>query len=103
MKGMKISDKHRFQLLIGGNDDEKADEEALKKEEALLAAGKGKGECQPTGCVVGVIRRKWRQYCGIIRKNEITEVRGSKNHQLELTNYFIKCVLSYSYSLFFVD
>ncbi|XP_063864505.1 exosome complex exonuclease RRP44-like [Scylla paramamosain] len=54
-------------------DKEEADEEAIKKEDDLLAAGQGEGELQPTGRVVGIIRRKWRQYCGIIKKNEITE------------------------------
>ncbi|MPC15533.1 Exosome complex exonuclease RRP44 [Portunus trituberculatus] len=54
-------------------DKEEADEDAIKKEDDLLAAGQGEGELQPTGRVVGIIRRKWRQYCGIIKKNEITE------------------------------
>ncbi|XP_071531275.1 exosome complex exonuclease RRP44 [Panulirus ornatus] len=57
----------------GSNEDEDGDEATLKEEQALLASGCGKGERQPTGCVVGIIRRKWRQYCGIIKKNEITE------------------------------
>lgn len=68
-----VIDQEKQEAETGGNDDEKADEEALKKEQELLAAGKGDGECQPTGCVVGIIRRKWRQFCGIIRKNEITD------------------------------
>ncbi|XP_064084858.1 exosome complex exonuclease RRP44-like [Macrobrachium nipponense] len=68
-----VIDQEKQEAETGGNDDEKADEEAMKKEQELLAAGKGDGECQPTGCVVGVIRRKWRQFCGIIRKNEITD------------------------------
>lgn len=54
-------------------DKEEGDEEAIKKEDDLLAAGQGEGELQPTGRVVGIIRRKWRQYCGIIKRNEITE------------------------------
>ena len=55
-------------------DKDEADDEAIKKEDDLLASGQGEGELQPTGHVVGIIRRKWRQYCGIIKKNEITEV-----------------------------
>nr|XP_045614320.1 exosome complex exonuclease RRP44-like [Procambarus clarkii] len=55
------------------SEDENGDEATLKEEQALLASGKGEGERQPTGCVVGIIRRKWRQYCGIIKKNEIAE------------------------------
>ncbi|KAK8751933.1 hypothetical protein OTU49_011117, partial [Cherax quadricarinatus] len=57
----------------GCSEDEDADETTLKEEQALLASGRGEGERQPTGCVVGIIRRKWRQYCGIIKKNEITD------------------------------
>lgn len=55
-------------------DKDEADEDAIKKEQDLLASGQGEGDLQPTGRVVGIIRRKWRQYCGIIKKNEITEV-----------------------------
>lgn len=31
----------------------------------------------PTGQIVGIIRRKWRQYCGILQKNSIS---GSTRH-----------------------
>ncbi|XP_042873183.1 exosome complex exonuclease RRP44-like [Penaeus japonicus] len=55
------------------NEDEGADEASLKQELALLASGKGDGERQPTGCVVGIIRRKWRQYCGILKKSDFAE------------------------------
>jgi exosome complex exonuclease DIS3/RRP44 len=34
-------------------------------------------EKQPTGKVVGIIRRKWRPYCGILRANP---VKGSTRH-----------------------
>ncbi|XP_014226404.1 exosome complex exonuclease RRP44 [Trichogramma pretiosum] len=30
-------------------------------------------EKQPTGRIVGIIRRKWRQYCGIIQKNPLKD------------------------------
>ena len=36
--------------------------------EVLEQAIKGK-EIQTTGRVVGVIRRKWRQYCGMLQEN----------------------------------
>lgn len=29
----------------------------------------------PTGKIVGIIRRKWRQYCGILQPGAIKEVR----------------------------
>ena len=28
----------------------------------------------PTGHIVGIIRRKWRQYCGILQQNQIKGV-----------------------------
>jgi len=31
-------------------------------------------ERTPTGKIVGIIRRKWRQYCGILQKNPLTNV-----------------------------
>lgn len=34
-------------------------------------------EKTPTGRVVGIIRRKWRQYCGILQSNPI---KGSTRH-----------------------
>ncbi|CAL4156656.1 unnamed protein product, partial [Meganyctiphanes norvegica] len=55
------------------NSEEDGDEEDLKKEKEMLEKGKGKGDAQPTGKVVGIIRRKWRQYCGIVKKNDIGE------------------------------
>ncbi|KAG0716047.1 Exosome complex exonuclease RRP44 [Chionoecetes opilio] len=57
--------------VFPGKDD--GDEEAIRKEDDLLASGQGEGELQPTGRIVGIIRRKWRQYCGIIKKNDIAE------------------------------
>ncbi|MCL4130362.1 UNVERIFIED_CONTAM: hypothetical protein GTU68_040344, partial [Idotea baltica] len=57
-----------------GDDEGDNERQAMAKEEAILASGVGDGEKQPTGRVVGVIRRKWRQYCGIIKKSDITQV-----------------------------
>ncbi|KAK4310588.1 hypothetical protein Pmani_017844 [Petrolisthes manimaculis] len=57
----------------GDSEDEGDDENTLTEEQKLLASGRGKGERQPTARVVGIMKRKWRQYCGIIKKNEITE------------------------------
>lgn len=43
-------------------------EEVLKKEEELKnASRKTHADIKPTGLVVGIIRRKWRQYCGILQ------------------------------------
>ncbi|KAK3871019.1 hypothetical protein Pcinc_023815 [Petrolisthes cinctipes] len=57
----------------GDSEDEGDDENTLTEEQKLLASGRGKGERQPTARVVGIMKRKWRQYCGIIKKNEITD------------------------------
>nr|CAH7756255.1 unnamed protein product [Callosobruchus chinensis] len=43
-------------------------EEIEQKEKQLKeTTTKKKGEIKPTGKVVGIIRRKWRQYCGILQ------------------------------------
>ena len=60
--------------------EEKEDGTALAEEQALLASGKGEGEKQATGRIVGIIRRKWRQYCGIIKKNEGVQVSKINPH-----------------------
>ncbi|KAF2906133.1 hypothetical protein ILUMI_00049 [Ignelater luminosus] len=45
-------------------------EDALKKEDELkTVTHKKKGDVKPTGRVVGIIRRKWRQYCGILQQD----------------------------------
>ncbi len=46
-------------------------EDSLEKEEAKLRKKKNKEELQPTAKVVGVVKRKWRQYCGILQPNPI--------------------------------
>ncbi|KAF2356115.1 PIN domain [Trinorchestia longiramus] len=38
---------------------------------ALLATEEGAVQRQPTARVVGIIRRKWRQYCGIIKPSQM--------------------------------
>lgn len=48
-----------------------------KAAEALLNKKGKEDDRQPTGKVVGIIRRKWRQYCGIIQPNIL---EGSARH-----------------------
>lgn len=55
-------------------DDAIASEDETEK---LIEKGGDKNERQPTGKVVGVIKRKWRQYCGIIQPNIL---KGSARH-----------------------
>lgn len=43
----------------------------------IPATKESEEEKQPTGKVVGIIRRKWRQYCGILQLNQIP---GSTRH-----------------------
>nr|XP_022901619.1 exosome complex exonuclease RRP44-like [Onthophagus taurus] len=45
---------------------ENALEDVIEKEQKLSQVGK-KGDIKPTGRVVGIIKRKWRQYCGILQ------------------------------------
>lgn len=53
-------------------DDDPGDQ--LEEEAVLLKntkpVEKGDDEITPTGRVVGIIRRKWRQYCGILMKSK---------------------------------
>lgn len=59
-------------------DDETSDtDELVDEEEKLIKDKKKEGEKQPTGRIVGIIRRKWRQYCGILQSNA---VKGSLRH-----------------------
>ncbi|XP_050293944.1 exosome complex exonuclease RRP44 [Anthonomus grandis grandis] len=44
-------------------EDDSTVDDLEEKEKGL----KGTGEVQPTGRVVGIIRRKWKQYCGILQ------------------------------------
>uniref|UniRef100_A0A336KCD1 Protein DIS3 homolog n=1 Tax=Culicoides sonorensis TaxID=179676 RepID=A0A336KCD1_CULSO len=53
-------------------DDEDNTEESINEEEPeLLLKNLKTTEKQPTGVVVGIIRRKWRQYCGILLKSQM--------------------------------
>ncbi|KAJ8940815.1 hypothetical protein NQ314_010573 [Rhamnusium bicolor] len=47
--------------------EENIDELEIKERELKNSTHKKKGEIKPTGRVVGIIRRKWRQYCGILQ------------------------------------
>ncbi|XP_017777502.1 PREDICTED: exosome complex exonuclease RRP44 [Nicrophorus vespilloides] len=45
-------------------------DEVLEKEKVLKKTQK-KANAQPTGMVVGIVRRKWRQYCGILQPSNM--------------------------------
>lgn len=52
------------------------DEEGIiEKEEEIFSNISGKKvEKKPTGMIVGIIKRKWRQYCGILQANPLEGV-----------------------------
>lgn len=58
--------------------EDKADDQGdlLEEESELLPTVKPKDksddEITPTGKVVGIIRRKWRQYCGILKPSKFS-------------------------------
>ena len=45
----------------------------LEKEEKILRESRRGEDRQPTGRIVGIIRRKWRQYCGILLPSVLME------------------------------
>lgn len=50
-------------------------EEVLEKEKELMdLSDKQKVNVKPTGQVVGIVRRKWRQYCGILQPSSLDGV-----------------------------
>lgn len=60
-------------------EDEAIDDAAedQKDPNVILQETSNKNEKQPTGKVVGIIKRKWRQYCGMIKPNIL---KGSARH-----------------------
>jgi hypothetical protein len=45
-----------------------------EEEDALVKSREVQVEKLPTGHIVGIIKRKWRQYCGILQQNPIKGV-----------------------------
>lgn len=45
----------------------------MDEEKALLTGRRAAKDRQPTGRVVGIVRRKWRQYCGILVASVLKE------------------------------
>lgn len=64
-----------------------------EEEELINSKKKEAVEKRPTGRVVGIIRRKWRQYCGILQVNPVKGVSISLQEFIsrELNTY--KCGL----------
>jgi exosome complex exonuclease DIS3/RRP44 len=57
-------------VLLQESDEDKGD--AVEETEVLVPDKSS--DVRPTGRVVGIIRRKWRQYCGILQPSVIKEV-----------------------------
>lgn len=64
---------------VGSSDlilqDEDEEDDIKKEEEILKNWTTNKVEKKPTGMIVGIIRRKWRQYCGILQPNALEGVK----------------------------
>ncbi|XP_011864697.1 PREDICTED: exosome complex exonuclease RRP44 [Vollenhovia emeryi] len=59
-------------------DEQGADADEVTEDEKILRKQKPKAqELIPTGKIVGIIRRKWRQYCGILQPSAI---KGNVRH-----------------------
>ena len=46
-------------------------------QDEIVKTNTAKGPKLPTGRVVGVIKRKWRQYCGILQKSILPGVSNA--------------------------
>ncbi|KDR22892.1 hypothetical protein L798_14747, partial [Zootermopsis nevadensis] len=62
-------------MVLQDEDDDSGD--VLEEEDTLIKSRETQVEKLPTGHIVGIIRRKWRQYCGILQQNPI---KGSVRH-----------------------
>ncbi|XP_063981458.1 exosome complex exonuclease RRP44 [Diachasmimorpha longicaudata] len=59
-------------IVLEDEDDEDPGD-VLDEEKEFIQKPTKKVEPTPTGKIVGIIRRKWRQYCGILQPNAIKE------------------------------
>jgi len=64
-------------LVLQDEEDDSGDVVEEEEEDAVLKSKESHVEKMPTGHIVGIIRRKWRQYCGILQQNQI---KGSVRH-----------------------
>lgn len=57
------------------DEDEEDPGDVLEEEKEIIVKKPEKQiERTPTGKIVGIIRRKWRQYCGILQPNAVKGV-----------------------------
>jgi exoribonuclease R len=66
------------EIVLEDKSDDPIDDNVEENEtENLLNESSNLKEKTPTGKIVGIIKRKWRQYCGILQKNVL---EGSTRH-----------------------
>lgn len=63
------------ELILQDEVDEEDPGDTLEEEKELIVETTKKVERTPTGKIVGIIRRKWRQYCGILQPSAVKGVR----------------------------
>ncbi|XP_077586070.1 exosome complex exonuclease RRP44 [Stigmatopora nigra] len=61
-----------LQDVGSAKDDTNEEEEEEKIEDALRSSG-GSVNCKPTGKIVGIIKRNWRPFCGMLNMSQIKE------------------------------
>ncbi|XP_046644845.1 exosome complex exonuclease RRP44-like [Daphnia pulicaria] len=59
-------------IVLEDQEEQDPGDEIEKEEKLLIDSAKSKDR-QPTGKIVGIIRRKWRQYCGILLPSVLPE------------------------------
>lgn len=64
-------------IILQDDDEDHGDTLDEEKHMEKLIAKVSATDKQPTGKVVGIIRRKWRQYCGVLLENS---TKGSTRH-----------------------
>lgn len=68
--------------LVLEDNEEKDDESIVTEDEKILESSHETVEKKPCGKVIGIIKRNWRQFCGMLQKSLIETVTLFKE-----TNY----------------
>lgn len=71
--------------LVLEDEGEDGGADLTQAEKAVKLAQRTHEDVRPTGRIVAIVRRKWRQYCGIIQPNSVAGVRSfNRNKKLEM-------------------
>lgn len=80
-------------IVLQDEEEADADDDILKTNKILDKFGSSnKMQKTPTGKVVGIIRRNWRQYCGILQPSNI---EGVKAEQISIIRSYIHMYILY--------